>query len=366
MTDNPPNRRAWRAGLLLAGAGLCLASGLAAQEPQGSAKAPKAYEPPPLFSDITPVEFTLYAPYRQVRKERTGVATYRPGQVRYAADTGVVTLPVRVRTRGIFRRRNCEMPPLLLNFTKDSTRKSTFAKLDRVRLSPHCRDTDDQEQYVLQEYQLYRVQRLLTPLSFEVRLARVTYVDSEKKDTLARRWAFLQEQDEPFAERAGMKLTTITGATPADLDAYESAFTGVWQYFIGNTDFSISALHNIVLLEKPGFTYVPVARDFDWSGAVNARYAGPSPIIVKQGIRTVKQRIMRGYCTDPAEYEKVFSLFREKKDAIYALYADSVGALMEPKVVKATLEYFDEFYETINDPALARRRIVEACLNGSA
>ena len=36
---------------------------------------------------------------------------------------------------------------------------------------------------------------------FEVRLARVTYIDTEKKDTITQRWAFVQEQDEPFASR---------------------------------------------------------------------------------------------------------------------------------------------------------------------
>lgn len=337
----------------------------AAQDPQGAAnpaKPAKAYEPPPLFTDSRPLEITLFAQYRQLQRDRTGTTVYRPGRLAYASDSGIVTLPVRVRTRGIWRRRNCAMPPLLLNLAKDSTKRTTFAKLDRVRLSPHCRDNDDFEQYVLQEYQLYRIQRLLTPLSFDVRLARVTYVDADRKDTVAQRWAFLQEMDEAFAARVGLKLITLTGAAPADLDPYESAFTGVFQYFVGNTDFSIRELHNIVLLER-GESYIPVARDFDWSGAVNARYASPNPQLP---IKYVTQRLMRGYCTAPTDYERVFTLFREKKDAIYALYADSVGALLKPRVVTSTLAYFDKFYETINSEKDARKNIVEACLGGSA
>jgi hypothetical protein len=75
---------------------------------------------------------------------------------------------------------------------------------------------------------------------------------------------------------------------------------------------------------------------------------------------------MRGYCAPAEEYEKVFALFRAKKDAIYALYADSIGALLKPAVVRNTLAYFDDFYETINDPKKAKREIVDACLGGSA
>jgi hypothetical protein len=331
-------------------------------EPQGDAKAPKKYEAPRIFAASWPLELRISAPIRQLRRDRAEDTPWRDATVSYVFEGVESTVPVRLRTRGIWRKKNCDIPPLLLNFAKDSVKGTLFARLDRLRLSLHCRDTDDYEQYVLQEFNLYRVQRLLTPLSFEVRLARVTYVDSEKKDTVAQRWAFVQEQDEPFASRAGATLVTTEGAGPADLDPYESAFTGVFQYFVANSDFSIRALHNIVLIYR-NEQYVPVARDFDWSGAVNARYATPNPILP---IKSIRQRLMRGYCAPAAEYEKVFALFREKKDAIYALYADSVGALLKPNVVKSTLSYFDDFYKTINDPKAAQRDIVGACLGGSA
>jgi hypothetical protein len=341
---------------------LLIAAPLSAQEPQGEPKPPKPYNPPPLFSEAKPLEMTLTAPFRQLRRDRQVETQYRPATISYTGDSGVVTVPVRVRTRGIWRKKNCDIPPLLLNFTKDSTKKTAFARLDRARLTLHCKDNDDYEQYVLQEFQVYRVQRVLTPLSYDVRLVRVAYVDSEKKDTLTKRWAFISEQDEPFAERVGLELVELKGAGPADLDPYESAFYGVFQFFVGNSDFSIRGLHNAVLVKRE-MDHVPVARDFDWSGAVNARYAVPNPILK---IRSVSQRIMRGYCVPPENYEKVFALFREKKDAMYALYSDSIAAPMKPNVVKNTLEYFDDFYKTINDPRRANREIVSACLNGSA
>jgi hypothetical protein len=346
-------------GLILTGVPI----GALAQAQQGdTAKAPKPYVQPSLFAEETPIEVTLTAPFRQLRRDRTGTATYRSATLSFAGDSGGVVIPARVRARGIWRRRNCDIPPLLVNLTKDSTKKTLFAKLDRVRLTLHCRDSDDYEQYVLKEYQLYRVQRLLTPYVFDVRLARVTYLDSEKKDTVAERYAFFQEQDDLFAHKAGAKLMEVQGAGPADLEPSESAFFGVFQYFVGNSDYSIRALHNVVLLYKEPM-YIPAARDFDWSGAVNARYAKPNPILP---IKTITQRIMRGYCAPAEEYEKVFALFRAKKDSIYALYRDPIGSLMKPDVVQESLEYFDEFYKTIDDPRRAKREIVEACLGGSA
>lgn len=336
---------------------------IGAQVPQGdTAKAPKPYNPPPIFAEAPAIEFTLVAPFGKLKRDRAVETEYRPATIFYTANGSEVRIPVRLRTRGIWRKKNCEIPPLMMNFTKDSTKQTAFARLDRARHTLHCRNNDDFEQYVLQEYNLYRVHRLLNPLSYDVRLARVTYVDSEKKDTLATRWAFLSETDDAFVERQGVKLVTTQGAGPSDLDPYESAFYGVFQYFVGNSDFSIRALHNAVLILKE-MQHYPVARDFDWSGAVNARYAAPAPILK---IRSVTDRIMRGYCVPPEEYQKVFTLFREKKDAIYALYRDPIMAPMKPNVVNQTLKYFDDFYATINDPRRAKREIIDACLGGSA
>lgn len=341
---------------------LAIAPAAAGQDPQGDAKQPKPYVTPPLFTAEEPIDVTVTAPFRQLRRDRTGTPTYRPATLTFAGDSGVVTIPARARPRGIWRRRNCDIPPLLLNLTKDSTRGTVFARLDRARLTLHCRDADDYEQLLLKEYQLYRVQRVLTPHTFNVRLARVTYIDSERKDTVTRRYAFFQESDEEFAERIGGKLTETQGAGPGDLDPYESAFFGVFQYFVGNSDFSIRALHNVVLIFREPM-YLPVARDFDWSGAVNARYAKPNPIL---SIRTVAQRVMRGYCAPAEQYEKVFAHFRDRKDSIYALFRDPIGSLLKPNVSKDMLEYFDDFYKTINDPRAAKRDIIDRCLGGAA
>ena len=360
------SRRSVRGRGFAAGGLLCLAASALAQAPQGeatkSAKPPKPYTPPPIFMATQPMQITLTGPFRQLKKDRSGTTPYRPAEITYAGDSGVVRVPVRLRTRGIWRKKNCDIPPLRLNFSKDSTKKTAFRHIDNVRLVMHCRNNDDFEQYVLQEYQLYRVQRLITPLSMDARLVRVTYVDAEKNDTLATRYAYFLESEPAFGERVGGKVVDIKGAGGEDLDPEESARFGVWEYFIGNTDFSVTALHNVVLLQRDT-AYFPVAYDYDWSGAVNSRYSGPAPQLMDR-IKQVTQRLMRGYCTDPANFEKAFATFREKKEAIYALYRDSLGAMMRPNVVNNTLKFYDSFYETINDTRSAKRQIVEACLGG--
>ena len=43
------------------------------------------------------------------------------------------------------------------------------------------------------------------------------------------------------------------------------------------------------------------------------------------------------------------------------LYADEVGRLMDPGVVRRTLRYFDEFYALLDDPRASRRDIIDRC-----
>jgi hypothetical protein len=175
----------------------------------------------------------------------------------------------------------------------------------------------------------------------------------------ARRYGFVIEEPKAIAARLGGKVLEQTGAGAGDLDADQDALLGVFQYMIGNTDFSIAGLHNVELLLKEDGTVMPIAYDFDFAGAVNARYATPPEML---RITSVRQRLFRGYCTDPASYARAFAVFVEKKPQIYALYNDEIGKLIDPGTVKETLRYFDEFYETINDPRSARRSIIEPCI----
>jgi hypothetical protein len=52
----------------------------------------------------------------------------------------------------------------------------------------------------------------------------------------------------------------------------------------------------------------------------------------------------------------------EPKDAIYALYRDEVGKLLNPSVVRSTLEYFDDFYEQVRTPQDAERNVFRKCV----
>ena len=254
-----------------------------------------------------------------------------------------------------WRLKTCEFPPLRLNFSGETSKGSIFHKLDKPKLVSYCQDNDGYEQYILQEFQLYRIYQLLTPVSHKARLLKLTYADSGSGKVRARRYGFVIEEPKAIAARLGGKMLEQKGAVAGDLDPDQNALLGVFQYMIGNTDFSVAGLHNVELFFTADGDVLPIAYDFDFAGAVNARYAVPDE---KLSLPNVRQRLFRGYCNDADSYAKVFALFKEKKPEIYALYSDEIGKLMDQGTVKETLRYFDEFYETINDPRSARRSII--------
>jgi hypothetical protein len=319
------------------------------------------------FQSETPLNVTLTLNIKRIRGDKGDLPPWRAATLSYAKaapDTAAISIPVRVKTRGIWRLKNCDFPPIWLNFSGNDVKGTEFKGLDQIKLTSYCRNNDEYERYILQELQLNRALRLITPVAHAVRAVHVTYVDSASKKVEATRWAIFQEEPLTLAGRLNARLLRQTGAGPDDLDPHQSAIFGLFQYFVGNTDFSISGLHNVELLGlNNGLSVYPVAHDFDFSGAVNSRYATTPPQL---GIRTVRERLYRGYCVPPAEFEKGFALFNAKKDSIYALYRDPIGKLLPEGTVKETLQYFDDFYKTINNPKDAREDVIKRCLNGKA
>ena len=311
-------------------------------------------------NDEPPLAVTLTTNIKKIRGDKGDTGPWRDAKLSYVDDGKPIVIPIKIKTRGIWRKKNCEFPPIRLNFARETSTGTVFYGLDRPKLVSYCRDEDMYENYVLQEFQLYRIYNKLTPMSHRARLVKMTYADEGGK-VQATRSAIILEEPSVMAERLGLSLVKEKGAGPDFMEPHHGALVGVFEYFIGNTDFSIFALHNIELLSQPDGNVIPVPMDFDFSGVVNARYATPDP---KVQINSVRERIFRGYCVATEEYPKVFDQFRQGKDAIYALYQDQIGKLMKKDYLDGTLKYYDEFFKTINDSRGANREIVKACISG--
>jgi hypothetical protein len=313
-----------------------------------------------LFQAIEPLSLTLTADFKAINKDRSPASTKRFPAVLSVADDGGVTraLPVKLGTRGHFRlmARNCDFVPLRIEFPRQETGGTPFEGQTALKLGTHCRDNDAYENYTLREYLTYRLSNLMSPLSFRARLVRATYVDTTTKKTIATRYGIFIEHENEVARRFGGRIVELPRIKFSELDAPTLTHMMLFQYMIGNTDFSIWALHNVRLVQDRARRLYPVAYDFDLSGFVNAPYATPDPRI---GIRSVLERLYRGPCRSTDEFEGVAAAFRDKRADMFALL-ESMGGLA-PLSRGEAKNYLEGFFRTIEKPAAIKKQFVDGC-----
>ncbi len=370
---------------VLAGLALLLPCALLAQEADTAfsvtAEDIEAARTAPLFQSQEFLEFTIEADFETMRDDDRGDdAEERPATITFAGPDGTPqTYDFQVRTRGIFRlqSRNCQNPPIRLNLRTSAMAGTVFEGQDKLKLVGVCRTRQDYwEQYVLQEYLIYRTYNQLTDVGFQVRPVRVTYVDtSDDVDTFTK-YGFLIEAEEAMSARNGARSIEwppewgqligkyAPGSNqlmPQVHEPRQAVILDVFQYMIGNTDWSAVEFHNVKLVEYRDGTLMTVPYDFDFSGAVNARYANPDESL---NLRNVKQRLFRGFChedvgRDWAIYEEVVALFLETKEEIYDLYTSQEGG--DEGRMEDVLEFYDDFYEIIEDPGRIESRMMRSC-----
>ena len=337
--------------------GVCVATGASASQTPADSTPPRA--PDRLFEATEPLDLTLKADFGAINKTRGNEKRDQPGVLSYVTAAGdTVGLDVQLHTRGHFRLARCQYPPLKVVFNRDQTPHTTFAHQGSLKLTVQCRGGQGYANYLLEEYLIYRAYNLLTDRSFRVRLARVSYVDVNGKHAPEMRRAFFVEDDDRMARRNATHVIDQKGLSQGDVDVEQMGVAVVFQYMIGNTDWAVSALHNIVLTEDSTGVVYPVPYDFDWSGVISTPYAQPDP---RLNLPNVRQRAFRGMCRSPQDLATLFARFNARKDTIYALYRGMAAEGLEAKRISQALDYYDEFFKTINDPGRTRREFILAC-----
>ena len=310
-----------------------------------------------LFQSREPLVLQVKTDLRALFRDRGDERTEHDGVLRYRSGGDTGSVDVKLRTRGIFRLKRCAFPPLRLDLPRKKLDATPFAGQDKLKLVTHCQSDRSYERNLLKEYSLYRVFNALTDTSHRVRLAMITYVDSARADTIAR-YGFLIESDDELAKRIGTKVVEIGNLHDMLTDPRYMTLVAVFQYMIGNTDWSVWGRHNIVILRDSGppERLFAVPYDYDFSGAVGAPYAIPPEQLP---IKSVRERLYRGYCQPDSVLLPVIARFRAAKDSMYAAVR-AVPDLREGDV-RGMLSYFDDFFRAIDNPATVQREFVRRC-----
>jgi hypothetical protein len=314
----------------------------------------------PLFEKTEPLVFKLKADFKLINKDRRPESTTRfPGVLSVSDDKGrEQAINVKLSARGHFRRmaRNCEFVPLRVELARTETAGTVFEGQTTLKLGTHCQDDKAYEQYTMREYLTYPLFNLVTPRSFRARLARATYVDEKTDKPVTTRNAIFIEHENDVARRLGGRIVELPRTEFKDFHAETLNTMMLFEYMIGNTDFSLYANHNVRFVQDPSRTLYPVPYDFDLSGLVHAPYAIPDR---RMGIRSVLDRLYRGPCRNIEEIEAVAATFRSKKDDMIALVE---GVKEADATTRGEMKsYLEEFFRVIDKPSSIKGRLVDGC-----
>ncbi len=315
----------------------------------------------PLFASDEPLMIKLRTDIAWIRDTRSD-STEVDGTLWFPGDDGsVLEVPLEVRARGEFRRakRNCNFPPLRLDFPKGEMDGTVFEGQDKLKLVTPCHDSrDSYQEYVLKEYLVYKTLGILTPSGNRVRLVEITYEDIEDDYDARTKIGFLIESDEQMAARNGADLEEWNRFPPPAVDGDHAVIQSLFQYLIGNSDWSATRFHNVKLIRHEDGRYLTVPYDFDFAGAVNARYADPPE---DYPIRRVTDRYFRSYCRPEFEFETLSTFFNAKKAEIMALY-EGFEMLKEDRR-RDVLNFYEDFWEMMDDERKFDRQILRNCKN---
>ncbi len=203
-----------------------------------------------------------------------------PAQIKLiGADQMDLSLKLKVRPRGKYRRVMCDWPPLRLNFSDTELKGlNVYHKYDKIKLVTHCKNDAKDAQTLLKEYWTYKLYNGVSDNSFRVHLMEITYIDAVDASRTMESYAFVIENNQEMAHRINGELVEGYGTKVDALETSSYQNMVLFNYMIGNADWRINTQKNLKLVrhkKRELFTIVPY--DFDYSNIVSPSYVKLAP-----------------------------------------------------------------------------------------
>ncbi|HUX57212.1 MAG TPA: hypothetical protein VMV77_09565 [Bacteroidales bacterium] len=306
-----------------------------------------------LFEITLRFDITYYKRKKPEEEYLDAILTY------HTSDSDSINKQIKVRSRGIVRHDICYFPPLSLNFKMKGSTGQEFTGINKLKMVTHCRS--GYQDYILKEYLIYKLYNVLTDYSFKVRLLRINYINTAKESKPLREFGFFIEPLALFEKRTNsIELESIKVnqkmIKPEMMDRM-----AIFNYMIGNTDWSVPILHNVVVLSQPTSERPDLAiilpYDFDYSGLVNTSYAVPFEGLE---IKSVRDRRYLGICRDKDVFVDALGEFSDKKEELSKVINDF--PYLKEKTKKEMINYLDGFFNGIDKPNNLINKLFNGCI----
>ncbi|MBT8258584.1 MAG: hypothetical protein KJO49_08940 [Bacteroidia bacterium] len=302
---------------------------------------------------------TLQYSIKELRRN-TNDSTYIPSVMKFqAADGSVKELDIELRVRGNYRLKNCYYPPLKIKIKKSNYKGTLFDTHKRLKLVTPCLTERDKNDNVIKEYIAYKIYELVSPFYFKSRLVDLEFneVRGNNKIKAHTMKAFLIEDDKHVAKRYKGKIYKRR-VHPMQQNALASVRHAMFQYLIGNTDFSQYDMHNVKVMfhEKE---FLPIPYDFDMAGLVNCSYAVVSQIgKEKLPLSSVTQRLYRGFERNPALFEQLRKEYLSFQPQIMGILSETKDQFQHENEYNTARDYIIDFFKVLSDEKKFQKQIL--------
>ncbi len=313
----------------------------------------------PLFKDEKPLKIHLTYSKEHIFSYAND-SSYIKSDLSYQKEDGMMaSIETEVRARGNYRRSNCYYLPLWIKINKEASQGSIFQDDKKLKLVLPCLNSSRSNDDVLKEFLAYKIYELISPYHFDTKLLSIQLTEEKKGKNIDHDLMGIFIQDDKKTASIHQGNLIKRHIHPNNQDPLSSARNAMFQYMIGNTDYSIAYQHN----EKLFFIddkIVPIPYDFDMSGLVNASYAVVSAINNKPlPISKVTDRLYRGFDRDDEIIQEVRNEFLNHEIDIYNLMDQYKSYFKYPKEFTECKSYVESFYKIIKDDKKFENKILK-------
>ena len=285
----------------------------------------------------------------EVDEENEKMSSYIPGTLKYREKNGEhMTMEIKLKARGHFRRAYCDFPPLKFKFLPAKSKDTPFEGQYKLKVVTHCEnDLGRYSEAVIYEYLCYKTYQLISDHSFDVRMAKFRYPNQNQPETMVSSYAFFIESIDELSEKFNAKEIKDPEyfANPPDIEPEHHL--SFFQYMIGNNDWALPG-HNCKMLSfNDGSDTIAIPYDFDLAYLSNA-HSFPLP-----------DKEYKGGCPDKKELRRTVDHFNDRKDAILDIYRTC--SWLDESNIQQNLDYIEGFYQTINDPVKLKEEMLKGC-----
>lgn len=331
------------------------------QAQEGHQKNDTLLSNPSIFDLEGPLKFSLAFDIREFTKTKFDDVKIPAVLTYFKQDGTAISQDIEIEARGQSRKKICYFPPIKLKLKKATFDDPYLDQVNSHKLVTHCNTSKRNKENLLKEYLAYKLLNIFTEHSFRVQLIEMNYIDTRKKPKPLLRHAFLIEHTKVLCERNNCVEVENEKLAMKSIDATSMIRFSLFQYMIGNVDWTIPKLHNVKLMKSFDFTKplpFAVPYDFDHSGLVNADYAVNTR---DPEIESVKTRVFAGLCYTESAYKKEIANFIAHKEEVFRVIDNF--QYLDSRSRKEVRSYIEDFYKAIEKPDFYQKVIMKKCSN---